>query len=344
MAVGAALLHSGCSDDLLTDVDPYQGEWLLPLVKSDITLDEIAQVDHFESEAVVSGDELGLPSGTPVPVPEFTLPLIGPYPLAVAPYIHEVRAQLSLLELQVTNGLPITLNSGTQFELRSTPDAADPTNLLVAVTMVEDLQPGGVFQTSITNTMITFFDSMYVYLRNVGSPGGPAVDATGAELGIALSIDLGTLELIRIHTNAQWDARDTFQLDLSGELDDNTDAAAGQLVIHAENGLPIKGSIQLYLYDAMGMLVDSLFNEPFVLEGGETDEMGHTTWVSAVSDTVTVNAARLEAWRDGRSATFVVKANTNGYDGAFVSADASAKLHLQVVGDMRLNVSYTSFE
>jgi hypothetical protein len=344
MALLAVLLHSGCSDDLLTEVDPYQGEWLLPLVKSDITLDEIAQVDHFETEAVVSADELGLPSGTPVPVPPFTLPLLGPFPLGVADHIHEVTAELALLELKVTNGLPIALSEGTQIELRSTPDADASNNLVLEVTLDADLQPGSTFLASISNTTITFFDSMYVYMRNVESPGGPAVDATGAELGIALSIDLGSLELIRIHTNAQWDARDTFQLDLSGELDDNTEAAAGQLVIYAENGLPVQGSIQLYLYDAVGTLVDSLFNEPFVLEGGQTNEQGNTILVSPVNDTVFVNAERLERWRYGRSATFVVNANTNGYPGAFVSADAAAKLHLQVVGDMRLNVSYSSFE
>ena len=115
-------------------------------------------------------------------------------------------------------------------------------------------------------------------------------------------------------------------------------------MIYAENGLPVQGSIQLYLYDAVGTLVDSLFNEPFVLEGGQTNEQGNTTQVSPVSDTVFVNTERLERWRYGRSATFVVNANTNGYPGAFVSADAAAKLHLQVVGDMRLNVSYSSFE
>jgi hypothetical protein len=344
--MGAGLLMAlgaGCSDDeLLEELDPYQGEWLLPLVHSDVSLEEVSDLDRFSREASVSADDLGLPSGTPVPVPPFVLPLVGPIPVEVASYVHEVQAELASLEFRVVNGLPVALSAGTTFELRNAPDPNDPANLLFSAVMSTDLQPGGTYLTGATGSTISFFDTMYVFLRNVGSPGAPSVDATGASLTIGLTVDLERIALMRIYTNTLWASRDSFEVDLSGELDENTDAATGYLIVHADNGMPLQGSLQFYLYDAAGVRIDSLFDAPFVLDGGQTDAMGRTTAVAATVDSVAVNATRLEHWRDGRSASVVFSVNTNGYPGPYVSADSAAALRLQVVGDMRLNISYSS--
>lgn len=338
-----ATLGTGCSDDeLLEDLDPYQGEWLLPLVHSGVSLQEVSDLERFSRETSVSADALGLPSGTPVPVPPFVLPLVGPFPLEVASYVHAVQADLAVLELKVVNGLPVTLSANTAFELRSTPDPNDPLNLLFSAVMSTDLQPGGTYLTGATSSTLSFYDTMYVYLRNVGSPGAPWVDATGAYLTIGLTVDLDRIALMSVHTNTQWASRDSFEVDLSGELDDNTEAATGHLIVHADNGLPLQGALQLYLYDAAGVRIDSLFDAPFVLGGGQTDAMGHTTAVASTVDSVAVNATRLQHWRDGRSAAVVFSVNTDGYPGTYVSADSAAALRLQVVGDMRLNISYSS--
>lgn len=337
------LLGTGCSnEEVLEDVDPYQGEWLLPIVHSDVSLQEVGDLERFSRETVVSAGELGLPGGTPIPVPPFTLPLIGPYALEVAPYVHEVQAQVAELELRVTNGLPIALSAGVVFDLRNTPDPNDPANLLFSVEMDTQLQAGGTFLTTTASSSITFFDTMYVYMRNVGSPGADWVDATGASLTIGMTVDISSVDLVRIHTNEGWASRDSFAMDLSGELDENPDAATGYLVIYADNGLPMQGTLQLYLYDALGVRIDSLFDAPYVLAGGQTDAMGQTTAVAATVDSVAVNAARLEAWRHGRSASVVFSVNTDDYPGPYVAADPTATLRLQVVGDMRLNISYSS--
>jgi hypothetical protein len=138
------LVGLGCSTkDLLEDLDPYQGEWLLPLVYSDLSLDVVGDVERFTREAEVSAEDLELPSGTPASVPAFVIPLLGPYPMEVASYIHEVQAQLAALELKVTNGLPIILSPGTTVDLRNSPDPNDPSNLLFSVELDTELAPGG---------------------------------------------------------------------------------------------------------------------------------------------------------------------------------------------------------
>lgn len=339
------LVGLGCSTkDLLDDLDPYQGEWLLPLVYSDLSLDEVGDVERFTREAEVSADDLELPSGTPGSVPAFVIPLLGPYPMEVASYIHEVQAQLAALELKVTNGLPITLSPGTMVELRNSPDPNNPSNLLFSVELDTELEPGDIFLTSTTNTAFSFYETMYVFLRNVGSPGAQDVDATGAFLNVEITVDIQRVDLVRVHTNEQWTLRDSFAVDLSGELDNNTDAATGHLIVYGDNGLPVQGTVQLYLYDAVGAQIDSLFDTPFVLGGGQTNADGQTTTVTTTVDSVAVNSTRLERWRNGRSASVLFAVNTNGYPGPFVTADPFANLRLQVVGDLQLNIAYSSFE
>jgi hypothetical protein len=340
-----ATLSACLKREVLDDLDPYRGAWLLPLINSHGTLQQVAELERLRLHAEIAPDSVDLPPGDYPAVPAVSLPLIGPVPIPVAEYLEEVRAEIAELRMDLMNGLPIAIGAGTRLELRNAPDPANGANLLFEAALDGAVQPGGTWSTSITNSLVSIGDTIFLYLRDASSPGGTDVTVTGDErLSFSITIDLRRVDYVRVRPDHSFGGRDSFALSLAPQLDGNTDVAQGWLVVYADNGLPVQGELQLYLYDGAGALADSLFDEPFALNGGTTDPQGSTTLIGSTSDSIAIDATRMQRWLDVRSAALAFRINTNGYPSPWVQATGESLLRLQLVGDLRLNIAYTRLQ
>lgn len=346
-ALLAAVFAAGCrkepNDSLLDDLPPYHGAWLLPLVKGDVSMQQIADVQHVELAADLAPDSIGFPSGTYTDVPPIALPPLGPFPVEVADFLYDIEAEVTDLVVTVTNNFPVPMGAGTSIELRNAPDRTDPATLLFDATFSSDLQPGQTFTATLSNEHVLVRDVLYIYVVGFNSPGGHNVTFSNASVPITLTMDIRSVDRVRIRTHEAFTTTDTFDIRIGDDLDGHTDAATGHVTVYADNGLPINSDVQLYFFDGAGVLLDSLFHDTFNIPGGQTDVNGHTTSISSVNDTVPVNADRLERLLDCRTGVIRFNVNTEGYQGPFVAADAAAALHLQLVGDLKLNIDFDEF-
>lgn len=328
---------------MLDDLPPYRGSWLLPLVKGDVNMQQIADVQHVELAADLAPDTIGYPAATYPVVPPIALPPLGPFPVEVADFLYDIQADVTDLAVTVTNHFPVPMGAGTSIELRNAPDRSDPATLLFAATFAQQLDPGETFTATLSNEHVLVRDRLYIYVVNFNSPGGTNVTFSNASVPITLTMDIRSIDLVRIRTNEEFVTSDTFDIRIGDDLDGHTDAAAGHVTVYADNGLPVNSSVQLYFYDGAGVLLDSLFHDTFLVPGGQTDVNGHTAQISSVNDTVPVDQDRLERLLDCRTGVLKFNVNTNGYQGPFVAADAAANLHLQLVGDLKLNIDFDEF-
>lgn len=342
----ALLFTWSCSKDPdpFEDLPNYSGEWLLPLVQGDASLLQLSQLQSIPLSTTISSTEIGFEAGPYDQIPAFSLPSVGPFPIAVWEYLDVMEIGISEVTVRLTNPFPITLNSGTRLILRNEANTTDPNNVVLDVAMEPDLAPGGVYEstTEVQNVEVT--DTLYAYLVQISSPGGTNVlfDGSDAELDLTLSQVL--VNRLSVDAGIAYERRDSLFLEIDASAQNDTDAATGYIMVYADNGLPVNTSFQGYLYDQSNVLVDSLFDTPFIIQGGQTDATGATTSMITSSDTIPIDAPTLAGFLRSNKIELVYGVNTLGYPGPTVSANSQASLRLQLVGDLRLNIAYSDFE
>ena len=333
---------SGCrrGDDLLADLPPYHGEWLLPLVQGDASLIQLSQLRSLPLSATVNSAEFGLPSGTYPFVPPIDLPFVGPFPIAIAEYLVVMEVNTTDVTVRLNNPFPIPIGAGTRVVLRNTPVPGVTGNVVLDVPITPQLEANSTFEYVGAATSIEITDTLYLFLEQFNSPGGTNVtfEPTSSSIDIVLSrIEVARME---ISTGRSFEREDSLSLSIEQDLQDETDIASGNIVFYADNGLPIEAFFQGYMYDAAGTLLDSLFDSPFVVQAGVTDPTGATTQITTSSDTIPIDPATLDGFLRSSKVVLRYGVSTMDQPGTSVSANSTAALRLQLVGDIRLNVDY----
>ncbi|HEX2616424.1 MAG TPA: hypothetical protein VHL57_02720, partial [Flavobacteriales bacterium] len=227
--VALAVLFAACrkevNDSILDDLPPYHGAWLLPLVKGDVSMQQIADLQHVELSTDLISDTLGFPPGTYPVVPALALPPLGPFPVEVADFLYDIEAEITDLHVSVTNNFPIAIGAGTRIELRNAPDPNDPTALLFAATFTQDLLPGQTFAAALSNADVLVRDILYIYVVGLNSPGGTNVTFGAVSMPITLSMDIRSVHVVRIRTGEEFTTTDTFDIRIGDDLNGNTGAA-----------------------------------------------------------------------------------------------------------------------
>lgn len=344
MFVLALLLGCRKNDEPLADLPNYRGEWLLPLVQGDAALVQLSQLQELPLSVALNSGEFGFPAGTYPVVPPIALPFIGPFDIEVADFLVVMEVSTMDVTIEFNNPFPIPINEGTRIVLRNEPLPFDPGNIILNVPVTPQLAPGGSFTYNSTVTNIAITDTLYLYLEDFSSPGGTNV--TFEPEASTIDITLARIEVDRMEvlTGRSFERMDSLEINIDAALQDQTDIATGEIIVYADNGLPLEAFFQCYLYDAEGVLLDSLFEERLIVEGGTTDATGATTTTVTTTDTIPIDAVILDRFLRSTKAVISYGVSTAGYPGPSVSANAVAALRLQLVGDIRLNVAYSDIE
>lgn len=336
----------GCKKDTepFDELEPYRGHWLLPLVQSDVSLVQLSQLQVIPLEAEVQSLDFDYPAGVYPAVPPFSLPAIGPYPIAVAEFLDVMEIASADVSVHLENPFPLTISSGTRLVLRNAPNINDPGNIVLDIAIQPDLAPSSAFDHNGIVSDVDVTDTLYLYLQDFHTPGGSNLVFDGSTAHISIDLSHVQVQRLAVDTNIEFQRTDSVELSIDSELADDTAVATGHIYIYADNGLPVNAFFQCYLYDAGGVLIDSLFNDPFAIEGGQTDLSGATLVTTTSVDTIAVTPARLGTFLRSAKAELAYGVNTMGHPGPVVAANAAASLRIQLVGDLRLNIAYSEFE
>jgi hypothetical protein len=342
----ALLFTWSCSKDPDTfdDLPNNNGEWLLPLVQGDASLLQLSQLQVIPLTATINSSDLGFEPGPYDEIPAFSVPSVGPFPIAVWEYLEVMEIGISEVTVRLNNPFPITISSGTRLVLRNEANTSDPNNVVLDIAIDPDLVPGGQYESTTEVQNVDVTDTLYAYFEQLSSPGGTDLVFDGSDAVLEVTLSQVLVDRLSVDAGISFERRDSLALEIDTSLQNDTDAVAGHIVVYADNGLPVNASFQGYLYDDADVLVDSLFDAPFEIMGGQTDPTGATTSMITSSDTIPVDASTLAGFLRSRKIELVYGVNTLGYPGPSVSANADASLRLQLVGDLRLNISYSDFE
>ncbi len=330
--------------DPFEDLPNYTGEWLLPLVQGDASLLQLSQLQAIHLSATIGSGDLGYLPGPYDEIPPFSVPSIGPIPIPVWEYLDVMEIGLSEVTVRLNNPFPITINSGTRLVLRNEANTSDPNNVVLDIAMDPDLVAGGQYESTTEVQNVDVTDTLYAYLEQLSSPGGTDLVFDGSDAILEVTLSQVLVDRLAVDAGISFERCDSLALEIDASLQNDTNMATGYIMVYADNGLPVNALFQGYLYDEADVLLDSLFDTPFEILGGQTDATGATTSMITSSDTIPVDAPTLAGFLRSRKIELVYGVNTLGYPGPSVSANADASLRLQVVGDLRMNISYSDFE
>jgi hypothetical protein len=179
---------------------------------------------------------------------------------------------------------------------------------------------------------------VYVYLENLQSPGGNDVVFTGQPLSILTEFEVIDLDYIELYTGNQILSVDTLSISIEEPGDTFGLATGGTATIYFDNLLPAHQRFQAYFLDD-GIVIDSLFSSPGIINGCSVDENGIPGELQSTKAIAPLSWAKWTKLAKSDKLVIHHHLNTNNYPGQHIRANDDCKINLQLVVDVLLNVN-----
>jgi hypothetical protein len=340
LAALVVLFFFGCSKFQPTyeEIDTLQSEWLLPIAKTTVGFKNIKEISNVEFDVFVSPSDLGFSSNVPLNIPSFTIPLLGPYERQLTDFVQEIRYDSLLFTIQLTNGFPFSLNAGTSVVFRNSPSNTDDSNLLFRWTLTEDAPPGGAINFTSISSDNYFNDVIYIYIENLSTSGGNNLTFSGIPITVATEFEVIDLNYVDIKTNQSLVSVDTLSISIEEPGDTFGVATGGSATVYFDNQMPANQRFQAYFLND-GIVIDSLFTSPAIINGCGVDAGGAPTSEENTSAVAPLSWSKWTKLSQSDKMVIHHYLNTNGYPGAYIRANNTCGIRLQLVADVILNVN-----
>jgi hypothetical protein len=254
----------------------WDAQILGPLVKEDLTINEIPDIDSF---AYVNAFSLEKDFGITQKEPIKDVPEIGP--LSLPPNHLDLTETFKSAEVEsgeiyfvLTNNLPFDVKPGVIVKISQSGDPIGTS--LVNHTLPSGLPGnGGVYKMPALNLnnkiLLPELDLQILNFATQKSTNSDTLDPS-KEFKIEVYIDKLKFKSITLSQGNTFNVEETVDLNLKG-TDINAQSLSGKLFTFANNGMPLKFSLQLYFLDGSYTVLDSLFNtdptiqEPVIANG-----------------------------------------------------------------------------
>lgn len=330
-----------CTKNLVVeDDDVWESDWLAPLIKTRFTMDQLRELNDTKYEFNIPAIDLGFAENILVDVPALNISRLGPYQAPVSDWVKEIQIDTLAIEVELTNIFPIPIGAGTKLVLRNSTDTLNLSSIIAQIDIQQDIPAGGIFKTEIKSIQSTIGSNLYFYLDAFHSQGGNQVSFTSNPCKIKMNLKVIDLKRIDLYTNQQVVSTDTFKVELGDTLSSVNDTlATGILDVMITNGLPVSSNMQLYFLNAnKSTVIDSLFNEPLLVEPGTTSTLGETITETNASSSISLNGNKIQHIRQSTYAVIQYELKTPS-SGLFVSANDHAFLQMKLIGDLKLHLN-----
>ena len=339
LSLVASLFMCGCFkfDPTYDEINGIQSEWLLPIAKTSIGFENIKEISKVQLEVYVSPSELGYPTNMPVNVPAVGGLVFGPYQKALPEIIQRIEYDSLGFTVSLVNEFPFTLSPGTTINFRNAPNFFSE-NILFSWQIGEFAPPGSTLNFSATSNSNFFEDFIYITIENLGTPGGNDLVFSGLPLSITAEFDVIDLKEIQLQTNMQILSVDTLSISVEEPGDTFGVATGGTATIYFDNLLPANQRFQAYFLQN-GLVTDSLLSSPGIIEGCDVTPNGDPLSLKSTKAVAPLSWAK---WtKISKCDKLVVHhyLSTNGYNGAFITANDACRIDLQLVVDVMLNIN-----
>lgn len=326
------------------DNSPIPSEWLLPLIKGDISPLSITTINNKEFQFVVTGDDVGLSSTNPqssaVPMTFYNL---GPYELKTNDLIHSIDLDSCLVDLKVTNNFPVAIKAGTMVTVSSNGAPGAIVTLVFPVDVANGTSH--TFELDLSNK--TVGNKLYISLDEF------TIDAYSNQtfqenVAFDLHFKTVTVHQVDIATNQSYDLRDTADFDGSNLEFDEMDQNITDSMVHAtlnfvaKNELPINMNFQIHFLSATNTVIDSLFVPGANVTGAEYSG-GVFTQASSSNYETHISKSRIERIKNATQVVYGLSLDSKDYPGATITVDRAQQLSVKIIGDIKLVLSSSIF-
>lgn len=323
-------------------LDGLQPDILAPLVKGKVKVEDVAQIRNREFTQAIPPIDLGYAENVPVDVPfTFELDHVGAYPYSFSDTISFIDVDTMDFRFIFRNSYPINVKAGTSLAFRTSADVNSDANIIFKCVITEDIPQGGSYVLDTLITDKTLPNIIYFSLDHFKSDGGDGVVFSSNPSEITFEIRLLSTYKVGVKTNRNVGISDTMEIEPLGDEGSNyDDAATGDLSIYVTNTLPMNLHFALDFYDENQVYQTSLYEGDMYMPGGTTDAEGvpvGTALEYRFDDTLNVD--RIQKIRRAKYVAYRFFGDTNGYPGTEVVVNRDCALKLQIVGDLKINIS-----
>jgi len=223
----------------------------------------------------------------------------------------------------------------------------NPANIIYTYTIPKDVAPNETFTINLKVINKSFEDTIFLYLDQFTSIGGTNVTFTPTPTLLTLKLKVLIMKSIEIYTNKSFVSNEIIGLDLSSNSNSSSNSnfsdtsATGNVTIYLDNLMPVNVGMQIYFLASDTItVVDSLFSTPLTITGATTDAVGEPLNSTKSKSSIEVSVKRIENMKACKNIKFKFLFNTLGYPSTYVVANKNAKLSIQIVGDLNLDVKF----
>jgi|GEM_PF-2641992 hypothetical protein len=251
------------------DLEPdWDAQILGPLVKEDLTISNIPDIDSF---AYIQGFSLEKDFGITQVVPIKDVPEIGP--LTLPPNALDLTETFKSAHIEsgevhfiLTNDLPFEIKPGMKIQIRH----AGTTEPLVEQTLDTGLpgNGGNLYISSVKLENKTLLPELELLILDFATNKSPDADLLDPSKEFKIEVYIKELKFnsITLSKGNTYNVEEIVDINLKG-TNINAESLSGQLFTFANNGMPLRFNLQLYFLDGSYTVLDSLFNtDPTIQE------------------------------------------------------------------------------
>lgn len=333
----------------VVDDSPIESNWLLPLVKGNVSLNDLSQLEGNSYSYEITPDDIGMPSNSTVSSPGLTVDFLGPYAIPTQDIIKYLKVDSLALGINIHNLFPVNINAGFTVTLRSSKDTTSNANLLFSKTFSNSLGINSKDSLPLSITNVTISDSLFFYIENI------EIDAFNnvvfdKNMPISFSINKVRLNELALFANKSVDLKDTVDFE-SGDLSSiynssngavSDTSVSGFMNFYTDNALPIFMNMQM-LFLNNGVKKDSIFDNSFLLNGANVNGLGISIDAISQKNSINIRQSKLKNIEQSNQLVYSFSINTNGYSVPYVVVSKNNLLALQIVSDLKLIINPFKF-
>lgn len=261
-------------------------EWNLdmfgPLAKSDLTVEEILQIQTVTFVKALTTTDVGLkPPGTYPSLPADFVPLAGPHLYTLSDSFIDLKVLTGSYTIKVENNLPFPIKSGVKVFATDTTN----TDTIFKFHLTKNLLSGQSFVAnpiSIAGKIVPNRVNFWVQDVGMDAVTSPVTISASTNVKVSFTLDNFTIDYVRISPSNQITFADTVAMSTEGQVI-KSDAASGIIKMYVRNGMPIQMDVQAYLLDGEKMLIDSFWTERVIIPPAKASA---TTYTATTPDSV----------------------------------------------------------
>lgn len=320
---------------------PLESEWLLPLIKGDITSLTITDLINKSLSIKISAADLGIAESVPQSNPvAATFYNVASYQVETNDLIKSINFDTCHLQLTVKNNFPVSIKQGTAISFRDAGTLA----LLKSFVFTTDVAKGGqelfdidLSGRSIGNEIKITIDTLVIdaYENQVFKE---SLEFNFLFKTVSInSVDLFTNKDFKIDDIVEFDGS---MLDIDENLNDSS--VTGKLSFYCNNELPINAGFQIHFMDDNEISIDSIFTVIPAIKGGVYSGANFVS-VQKTSFFTTITKERLRNIKSATKVRYSLNLNSNNYSGSSLHVDKKQMLSLKLIGDIKLVLNPIKF-